>query len=142
MAAFWSVTVILILLQIVLYFVATSYAETVPELHLERSELQESQLQLSEMLEDSDRHIGWLESANRIAVFWTTFQGLIAAIGPEDDEGFREACRIAIMPMIDAAGTLFEFEFGEVWSVVVYRFNEEKELLEPMWWRRTEDHPS
>lgn len=140
--AFWSVTALLILLQVALYFVATGYAETVPELHLERSELQEIQGHLTEIIEDGDRHIGWLESANKIGGFWTTFQGLISVLRPENDEKFGEACRIAITPMIEAAGTLFDFDYGEVWSVAVYRLDAKGELLEPVWWRRTEDHPS
>ena len=140
--AFWGVTGLLVLLQIILYFVTTTYAETVPELHLERAELQEIQEHLTSAVEDSDRYIEWLEKAAKIGTFWTTFQGLISAVSPESDEEFGEACRLALSPMIDAAGVLFDFSFGEVWSIAVYRLNDKGDLLEPVWWKRAEDHPS
>lgn len=139
---FWIVVGLLAALQVVLYFVTTLYAETLPELHLEKSELAEIQELMAENLAASDDHIGWLEAANTLASYWSTFQGLIAHLDLRDDAGFGDACRIAVGPMIDAAGTLFQFDYGEVWSVVVYRFNASEELLEPVWWQRPADHPS
>lgn len=139
---FWTVLGLLITLQVVLYFITTLYAETVPELHLEKVELAELQEVMAEEISASDDHIGWLEAANTLASYWSTFQGLITHLNPVDDARFADACRIAVGPMIDAAGTLFDFEYGEVWSVAVYRLDATGELLEAVWWQRPSDHPS
>lgn len=141
-AVFWVILGALIALQIGLYFVTTLYAETVPELHLERDQLAEIQEFMAEDIADSDDYIQWLEAANNLASYWSTFQALINFINPVDDERFAEACRIAISPMIDTAGVLFDFDFGEVWSVAVYGLSDDGDLLEPVWWQRPTDHPS
>ena len=140
--AFWMVTVMLILLQVVLYFVTTAYADTLPELHLERVGLQEENEAMIEDIEEADSYIQWLETANRLGGYWSTFQGLLDIIRPEEDDGVSEACRIAISPMIEAAGILFNFGFGEAWSVAVYQLGDRGDLLVPVWWKRAEDHPS
>lgn len=140
--AFWGVLGSLILLQVVLYFVTTLYAETVPELHLEKTELSELQDRLVEDIAAGDEHIQWMDAANRLAAYWSTFQALITYLDPVDDDAFADACRIAIGPMIDAAGTVFDFEYGEVWSVAVYRLDSTSDFLEPVWWQRPADHPS
>jgi signal transduction protein with GAF and PtsI domain len=44
--------------------------------------------------------------------------------------------------MVEAGGVLFEFDYGEVWSAAVYRYNEGSNLLEPAWWHRPDEHPS
>ncbi|HEX2763482.1 MAG TPA: GAF domain-containing protein [Allosphingosinicella sp.] len=139
---FWIVLALLIALQVVLYFVATLYAETVPELHLEKTELGELQQLMAEDITASDDHIRWLEAANTLASYWSTFQGLITHLNPIDDKRFAEACRIAVGPMVDAAGTLFDFDYGEVWSVAVYRLDATGESLDAVWWQRPADHPS
>lgn len=139
---FWSALGTLILLQGALYTLTTLYAETVPELHIERSELQDTQDLMIEEIEGADEYIQWLEAANKLGNYWSTFQALIAKINPANDERFKDACRIAVQPMIDSGGVLFEFDYGEVWSVSVYEFNESSELLEPVWWDRPHDHPS
>jgi hypothetical protein len=143
---FWAVLGILILVQVGLYFVSTAYAETVPELHLENSELRELQDSMIGAIAAGDEHVEWLEAVNTIASYWSTFQGIMSVIEPNDPAkfiaDFSEPCRIAIMPMIDAAGTLFDFEYGELWSVAVYALNEAGDLLEPVWWDRPSDHPS
>src|SRR3954470_4440858 len=61
---FWIVLGLLIGLQVVLYFVATLYDETVPELHLEKTELTELQQLMAGHIAASDDHIEWLEAAN------------------------------------------------------------------------------
>jgi hypothetical protein len=143
---FWVVLSVLILVQVALYFVSTAYAETVPELHLENCQLHELQESMIEAIATGDEYVGWLEAANRIGSYWSTFQGIMSAIQPNDPAKFvtkfSEACRIAVTPMIDAAGTLFDFDYGEIWSVAVYGLNEVGDLLEPIWWDRPADHPS
>ena len=140
--AFWAVTAVLVILQIALYVVSHRYAETVPELHLEKTELEAAQGAMAEAIEGGDLYIRWLETANRLGAFWSTFQGLIANTRPLDDAGLKDACRIALMPMIEAAGILFDFEYGEAWSIAVYQLDEGENVLKPVWWQRTDDHPA
>ncbi|WP_310474360.1 GAF domain-containing protein [Sandarakinorhabdus sp.] len=139
---FWAVVVITILFQIVLYFLTMQYADTLPELHLENTELQELHQYMIEHISESDDYIAQLEAVNLLGAYWSTFQGMIAVLSPSNEDSFREACQIAISPMMDAAGILFDFEYGEIWSTSVYGFNESSGLLEPVWWKRSGDHPS
>jgi hypothetical protein len=139
---FWSVLLPLIVLQVILYVVTTLYAETVPELNLRNKELTEVQELMAGEIEDADYDIEWLLAANTLGSYWSTFQGLITYLNPVDDERFSEACRIAVSPMIESAGVLFDFDFGEVWSATVYRYNENDNMLEAVWWDRPADHPA
>lgn len=141
-AWFWIVIVLIVAFQAALYFVSTRYAETVPGLHLANSLLAE---QYNERLVEQEalaEENEWLQTAIRLASFWSTFQGLIQEMAPQEDAEFAESCRLAISPMIEAAGVLFGFGFDDIWSVAVYAHDEDAALLVPVWHKRTEEHPS
>ncbi|MWV26436.1 hypothetical protein [Aurantiacibacter rhizosphaerae] len=139
---FWGVTAAIVIFQAVLYLVSTKYSETVPALHLENSELyigyEDALAEIEQLGEEKD----WLLTANRLGSYWATFQGLIQATDPRTEEQFCESCRLAISPMLEAAGILFNFGFDDVWSVAIYELEPTSEILEPVWFKRTEDHPS
>lgn len=139
---FWLVIIVLIVFQAVLYSVSNKHAETVPVLHMANAELQAVQDVLTDHIEVSEALTDWLITANQLGAYWATYQALIATTCPDGDEKISDSCRIALTPMMEAADVLFDFEFADSWSVAVYRFNETTERLQPVWWNRTDDHPS
>lgn len=139
---FWTVTCLIVAFQAALYYVTTRYSETVPALHLSNSVLAEAYEDALNELDILVEERTWLQTANRLGSYWSTFQGLIEEKAPTNDEDFAESCGLAIKPMIDAAGILFGFEFDDIWSVTVYAYDRDTERLTPVWYKRTEDHPS
>lgn len=139
---FWVVVGFLVAVQAALYLVTTSYSETLPQLHLDKAELEEIQETMAEALAIDDAGIQWLSAAHALGMHWSNVQGLMSQINPVDEAKFQDACRLIVVPMIEAAGVLFDFEYGEVWSAAVYRYDESLNLLVPAWWQRPDEHPS
>ncbi|WP_271439754.1 GAF domain-containing protein [Pontixanthobacter luteolus] len=139
---FWITIIVLFALQVTLYSVSNKHAETVPVLHLANAELQATQDRLNDYIADNEALSDWLITANQLGAYWATYQALIATTCPDDDQKIGDSCRIALTPMMEAADVLFGFEFADSWSVAVYRFNETTKRLEPVWWNRSDDHPS
>lgn len=139
---FWGVLAVLIVLQIVLYFVSTKYSETVPALHLNVEQLEGEYTEAQRNLNESSMQVEWLKTANRLGTFWSTFQGMIQETSPASDEAFSDSCRIAMTPMIEAAGILFNFGYDDTWSICIYALDTETDLLVPVWHKRSEEHPS
>lgn len=139
---FWVITILIVAFQAVLYLVNTQYSETVPALHLSNSVLSEAYEEAIYELKTFSQERKWLQTANRLGSYWSTFQGLIDEKAPSSESDFSESCGLAVKPMIDASGILFGFEFDDIWSVTVYGYDRDSDRLIPVWFKRTEDHPS
>lgn len=141
-ALFWGGIAVLAALQIALFALTTQYSETLPELHMDLREQEDLERTLVEQISSLNQLVNWLEAARALGAFWTTAQGLLTLLPMQSDDDLREALRLILNPMIAAANHLFGFDFDDIWSVAVYRFNSDENVLEALWYKRSESHPS
>ena len=139
---YWGITAIVALTQIALFFLTTQFSETSPELHTHLQEERAIQEALNGALQIQHETIEWLEASRALSVFWSTSQGLLTHIPHGSDDDLAYMCGIIVNPMISLAKTLFGFEFDDVWSTAVYRFETAENMLRPIWFERSESHPS
>lgn len=73
----------------------------------------------------------WAAKQAHLGIFFTL------GLGPLD-----EACESIVSPLLGQAGKIFGWGYDDLWTVSVYRWNETTGRLEPVWWKRAENHPS
>lgn len=140
--AFWGGIIPLAVIQTIFFWATNKYSETLPEMYLNNEDLKSEIETSQEIIAYQDSEIDWLEKATDLGLYWSTFQGLIEPAQLSTHENLGLSCQMAIRPMLDVAGTLFGFEYGETWSAAVYKLNQDNNMLQPVWYERAEDHPS
>jgi len=140
---FWSVILVIFVIQTFVYVKLDRKAsEDTPQLVFEYGELANLNERLQGYAAELSTSLEHTVAAEQLGRAWSAKQAHLGIFFKMKVGTVEEACASVIEPLLGQAGKIFGWGYDDLWTVAVYRWDDVKNNLLPVWWKRASEHPS
>jgi hypothetical protein len=140
---FWAVIAVIFAIQTFVYTKLDRKAsEDTPQLVFAYNDLVNAHERLTVEAAELSTSLENTIAAHILGRTWSAQQAHLGLFFETDYGSVKEACEAIIEPLLSQAGKVFGWEYDDRWTVSVYRWSSASNLLEPLWWKRANEHPS
>lgn len=142
-ALFWGFIGLIATLQFVTFFlVERNTTAALPDLATAYQDMLAQRHRLQETIGKLEQDWQRADYCNVIGYSWAAIQTHLGIQRATEPSNVEEICESIISPLITSADKIFGWEYGDLWTVTVYRWSEAEQLLIPVWWIRSRGHPA